>query len=1111
MLSTSKKVLLGRGTLDFADPQSGWTPNLTTLPSTALALGFSGTLQTCEFSTMNLTNCRTYNAYEPSTIQSSLSKSFLIDSAGSITYAEPVLGVGSTQTVFFPVSNFAPSTIGGANIQDTLINTPSPDTVTTAIAKLDGWIAGAFLLQPPVVTITNTLSANIYGGLQWTNPRRYPFLNQEIPYVTGINLVIGNGTDQSVNLLITNSNYFPHLNYLDGIVSDSNHTPVNEFLVYSASFPGSANLQYTRSQMSTNGFYIISDTGNLTIPTTGTVLNITSTNTVNTLTTMSLYLPNLTNTYPNGTPIPFEITLQNASLGSYNPLVSSILELAQGPPSVPLSPSATGTATTVSANISLTRPVYSDSTNLDTSAGNFSTYRTRYSIAQLSKAHTSGVGFRYGVGTVNTLSQTPYTSYVGNTYIQNNAYSGSPQTITISGDGVNPLYPGVIWSTYSQMTNVFAQEGPSTTALLISTIFHTDTALALSALSLSNTATTLTRYAPSNTGVKNISYGTGWTIGASPTYDVFYLSNTTPMSFTIPNGQFNSASFPGDRSTISYIVTHSNAGSVAPSTLQLTISSFNDDFSLTTYSTMSTYASLSTIVTDVFSGVTGSNLFYYQATHRGTQLPIINTTTTPNTLYLAQSNRQIPSYGGTITSTLTSSVTYQFHCQPYLTGPRAPGLTYNNICSNPIQVSGLYTPDCNASFYYDFTTSNIGYAFAGSNFGQGTMTLGGTAAGTTTTYTSNIFIYNDTANTQITTLPLLSSTLLRLSTVSAVINATQYTVPGSSRSLGISTIAVGYNPNGITTASSTIVIQTGGSNVYVDTYSAAGIRNFSNVSTYTNGFRITTNLPAVGSSLSNINDGVDGSGNYGGGLSTLYTSNIFVSTNSVAGLSSILYYQHTSSLSSIYTDYYTRELLLASNTYIHPSGYNYTSYNASLLGVAGYGYPNFSTDLSWDSNNGYRYATFAFQSNFGNTQQQYLYVTINEPSALGGITTTRATNNFWPNSIVAGPNLQYMKVRMHAQLYYSFTSGTNQSNVTQWVNGFKPVPPLGYDDSVFDMGGGVSVTTLGSGSVQYKMQFGSRFYNNVIAVVRVGIAKDASIVTSGPIKFQSINIGFSNL
>jgi hypothetical protein len=324
-------------------------------------------------------------------------------------------------------------------------------------------------------------------------------------------------------------------------------------------------------------------------------------------------------------------------------------------------------------------------------------------------------------------------------------------------------------------------------------------------------------------------------------------------------------------------------------------------------------------------------------------------------------------------------------------------------------------------------------------------------------------------------------------------------------------MAVGYNPNGITTASSTIVIQTGGSNVYVDTYSAAGIRNFSNVSTYTNGFRITTNLPAVGSVLSNINDGVDGSGNYGGGLSTLYTSNIFVSTNSVAGLSSILYYQHTSSLSSIYTDYYTRELLLASNTYIHPSGYNYSGYNASLLGVAGYGYPNFSTDLSWDSNNGYRYATFAFQSNFGNTQQQFLYVTINGPSALGGITTTRATNNFWPNSIVAGPNLQYMKVRMHAQLYYSFTSGTNQSNVTQWVNGFKPVPPLGYDDSVFDMGGGVSVTTVGSAAVQYKMQFGSRFYNNVIAVVRVGIAKDASIGTSGPIKFQSVNIGFSNL
>jgi len=83
--------------------------------------------------------------------------------------------------------------------------------------------------------------------------------------------------------------------------------------------------------------------------------------------------------------------------------------------------------------------------------------------------------------------------------------------------------------------------------------------------------------------------------------------------------------------------------------------------------------------------------------------------------------------------------------------------------------------------------------------------------------------------------------------------------------------------------------------------------------------------------------------------------------------------------------------------------------------------------------------------------------------------------------------------------------------VTQWVNGFKPVPALGYDDSIFDMGGGVAVSTLGSGSVQYKMQFGSRFYNNVIAVVRVGIAQDASIGTATPITFQSVTIGFSNV
>jgi len=100
---------------------------------------------------------------------------------------------------------------------------------------------------------------------------------------------------------------------------------------------------------------------------------------------------------------------------------------------------------------------------------------------------------------------------------------------------------------------------------------------------------------------------------------------------------------------------------------------------------------------------------------------------------------------------------------------------------------------------------------------------------------------------------------------------------------------------------------------------------------------------------------------------------------------------------------------------------------------------------------------------------------------------------------------------MHAQLYYSFTSGTDQSNVTAWVNGYKPVPALGYDDSIFDMGGGVAVSTLSGGTgVQYKMQFGSRFYNNVLAVVRVGIARDASVGTASPITFRSVDIGFSN-
>jgi len=1122
MQSTSKKVLLGRGTIDFADPKSPWTPNLTTLPSTALSLGFAGTLQTCDFSTINLTNCRTYSDYEPNSIKNSLSKSFLIDSAGSISYAEPVLGVASTLTIFGPENRFAPSTIGGANIQDTLQNVNNPDTVTTALAKLDGWITGAFLLQPPIVTITSSLTTNVYGGLQWSNPRRYPFLNEEIPYITGINLIVGNGTTNSLNLVIANSKYFPYLNYSTGILSDSNHTPLSEVRIYSRSFPISADIFYTGSQLSTNGFYISSATGTFIPPTSGNIMAITSTNGVTTRTTMSLYLPNITGTYPNGTQIPFQITLQNASLGQKNTATSSIAQLVQGAPSAPRGavgiPLAT---TTLTASLSISSPQYSDSTNLDTSPANFSTYITSYSISQLANSHTSGVGFRYGVPNVTTLTQSPYDSLVGNIYRQNDAYSTEVQSITIA-----PGVPAVVWNASTRMTNVFAQQGPPSNGVFLSTIFQSNTAPSISTIRPVNTTTSLTRTA-NDPGVQLLQYNaSGWSIQSPLAYDVFYLSNNdgndTPLTFTTSSVQFNHTSFPGDRSTISYTVVYSNTDATTPSTLELAISSINNDFSLIQYTKFGNPIDLYVYLTDVFSNNTANSNFYYQASSIGYLVPEVNISTSaggapfPNSLYIVQSNRQITSYNGAITSNLQSSLTYNFYCQPYLFPPTQPALTYNNVCCNATQVSGLYTPDCNATFYYDFTTNEIGYLFVGSNLGQGTLTLGNTIAGPTTTYTSNIIICNDLDGTLLSNLPFSRDILLRFSTVSAVINATQYTPPGTTNALVISTVVTGHNPSGVIRASSNLTIQTGGSNVYIDTYSAAGARNFSNISTI-NGLRITTNLPVPGQgwSVSNIGDSVDSNGMAGGGLSTLYNATLISMTaGSVGFVSSVLYYQHTSSLSTSYSDYYSRELQFASNTYIHPAGTNYSGFNATPLGITGYGYPDFTNDLSWDCNFGYRYATFAYQSNCSNTRQQFLYVTVNAPSALGGIQSLdRDSNSFWPNSLVVAPVLMSsMKVRLHAQLYYSFTSGTLQSNTTQWVNGFKPSPPFGFNDSVFDTGGGIAVSTLNAGTaVQYKIQFNSRIYNNIIALVRVGIAKDASISNASPITFQSINIAFSNV
>lgn len=1114
-MSTSTKINVGNGKIEFIDPASTWTKDdFPNLPSSALDVTFSGDLVNRNFSSLFLTNKIDYQSHEYSTIQSSLIKTMTIDNNGAVVIQEPPMNVASTTTVFYPVSSFAPSTIGGANIIDATKDPINPDQLTVAMAKLDGWIAGAFLQQPPLVTITSSLATNIFGGVRWTNPRRYAIMDREIPYVSGVNILIGNGTNQSLNFRITNSNFFPTLNYTDGIVSTGSVRPINEFRVYSASFPISADIQYTKAQMSTNGFQVISESGNLALSGSGVVLNLTSTNGVSTYTTLSLYLPNITNTYPLGSSINFQIRLENNTLDGFNTLTSTITEVGAGVPSAPLNISSTGAATTTTANFAITRPVYSDQVNLDTSAGNFSTYRTRYQLASMVNKHNTGVGFRYGVQSVSTLTQTPYLAYVGSTYIQNNSYTTTPQTISLIGDGVNPLYPALVFSTFTRMTNVFSLEGDQSSTILLSTIFHTDSASAISAASLSNTTSTLTRYSPNNSGVKTVSYGTGWTIGASPANDVFYVSSLQQMNVqTTINSQFNDASYPGDRDNIIYAIVYSNAGVATPTGLSTIISSFNNNFILTTYSSVNSGFSLSTIVSDVFTGVTGQDLFYYQGSNRGSVFtPEINTNNdTSNTIWITQSNRTIPSYSGTITSTITSSLKYAFLIQPFLSSVGTPGITYNNSVSPVVQVSGLYTPDCNASFLYDYTTSNIGCRYVGSNFGQGFLTINGTSAGSVSTYNSNVRVYNDGTNTEITTLPFASNTLLRISSAVVNINGTQYTVPSGNNPLRIHTTAVGYNPNGPTTASSSNLLQIGGSNMFVDTMSAAGMRNFSNISSLTNSQRIISYLPVAGSVLSNINDDVNISGNYGTGLSTNFGSLISVDSNGTAFLSSILYYNHASSLSTVYTDYYSRELMLTSNRYVHPCGYNFSGYNTSLLGVSG-SYPDFSTiaDLSWDSNYGYRYATFAFVSTFNQTPLQFMYVNVGAPNIVSSITNSRASNNWWPNGIVADANQQYLKVRMHARWYYSFTSGVNQSNSSQWVNALKPVPLIGYDDTVYDMGGGVTVSTLGGGSVQYKIQFGSKNYNKIIGLVRIGIGRDASASNATPITFSSISVSFAN-
>jgi hypothetical protein len=397
-------AFLSSGQLLFGDSSQPWDPtNFPTLPSTSLTLTAQGTAASGNLSTLTLTNSNIYEPFEPVGVRSTLKKQLQVSAGGLITFRETTLGYVSTIAPAFdaPVNSFQPSTIGGAGLMDALSG--APDTVTNGLAKLDAWIANAFLFQPPPISPIQTLPNSMFGSLQWSNFVTYAILDKFVPYVTSIVLIIGDPTTNDYcTLEIADELYFPYKTYTDGI--SPYRTPLVALQIFTDFFPVNAPISFSKQQLQSQCIRLVSESGNVTFPGTGKVVIITPTDGTSTYTTMSLYLPNLATAYPKNTPVPVSVVFLNNTSVNANVVQMSTLQTTTGGPSAPDNITVDSVGTEV-VQLEVTKPDYSDANALLTTPF-FSTYNVNYTFQEMATAHTGDLGFQYGLATPTTVPST---------------------------------------------------------------------------------------------------------------------------------------------------------------------------------------------------------------------------------------------------------------------------------------------------------------------------------------------------------------------------------------------------------------------------------------------------------------------------------------------------------------------------------------------------------------------------------------------------------------------------------------------------------------------------------------------------------------------------------
>jgi hypothetical protein len=1097
MANAADHVTLSTGQILFADPSLPWTPaNFPSLPPTALSLTAAGTIAGRDINTLTLPNVITYQNYESAPLRPPLIKSLVVNSSGDVAYDDPKVSLVSTNLSAYNVgiTGFGSPAIGAPGIS----SSPA-DTLTNAVAKLDGWITQNLLSQPPAVNPVETENTSLYAGVRWNNYPVYNILQYSVPTTTGIVLILGDPSSSDyLTLELTNTTWFPDRQYTDGLASD--FYPVVRLRIYNDAFLSSADALYSKAYMQASCVKIISENGIYTLPSTGKVFAVQNSVAGETYTTISLYLPQI----PTATQIPVRIVYINKTQTSPNVALAYTSTTSFGAPSAPASVQQFVSSQT-SFTLKVAQPVYSDETH-NVSSCFFSSYNVQYTAKQYNIAHSGNVGFRYGQATP-ALTDPYLSSYTNSTFTRITPVESGPyQDIIVSGANNFAVIPGIQWSTSIYATNS-AQLIGSTIAgpNPVVSAFPCSITQCISSASLSLTSPWVVP-AGSN-GLAYINYNNGWNLGDPVSTNIVFLASSQVTKFGVNgNVQFNDPSFPGCRSNITVYSLFNDIDN-EPQVLTHTLTVTADDFILNTTTGVAENDSyISTIIIDPQTNPAYQK-FLYDVTLTGGRI-ISTISDSPQTLAVALDNFKITGFTDPIIQQNFSTIPYVFMTEPVSTFNTST-IAFASTATGVVQISGLYTPTTSSKLYFDLYTSNFVFDYANfSSFAMSQLYFNGIPAGPVVKHTSSLHIYMD--GTEVNTIPLPGNSALTLSSLHALLTSNIYMDPSDPHGIEIYASATPANPLATTSMQPYNI----GSTMYIDTVSQPLYSTFTNASS-SNGLRVLSLLPRYESpgTANNMNDGINAGGIASNGLDTSvssffimgYTNNLTVSTSAV--------YNNTSSLSATYTNPYSRELLFTNGFYTHPGGLDFSQFNGTPLGIPSASYPNFSTDLSADVNYGNRYASFLYnaRSNVVPTNYQFVNIRVRNPSALSTITNSRDYNYAFPDIPIPDSNMQYSKVRMHMKIVGAYNAGSYLPLETAWINCLKAIDYNNFDDSVFDVGGCVAVSTSGA-DIWYKVQMDRRAFTSVYPIIRVGISRDGSaevLPADGdylPITFNGMNI-----